>query len=95
MDVDTLTAKLRSIWAKYDPQREAEREALRTRKEAEDELQALNMKRAKHGLPLVGASHDSLFQGSNLHVHVGERPRTWRDEMHAELLAAVKQWLDG
>jgi hypothetical protein len=89
---NVLIEELHQIWNKYESQRAAELDAARVREEATRELAEMNAKRSKLGLiAVVEYQASQQLQAGN--YWVGPQPKTWRDEMDAELLSAVKRFL--
>lgn len=92
----TLEEELREILASYRPQREAEANALETRNAAIRALLDLNSQRTAMGLPVVGEyrDHQSLLTQHQWQWHASAPPpKTWRDELDARILAAVRKAL--
>jgi len=91
-----LEAALAAVWMKYKPQRDAELDATKVAREASVELMELNQRRLSAGLgTVIEAAMASGFaqQMTGQQLYAYPSPRTWRDEMDAELLLAVKRWL--
>lgn len=102
MTNDALVTELRSIWARYEPQR-AEAERLRIiRTNAAQELEDLNERRRQAGLPEVDVPRASdqqaaMYQQAAMmqNAYRSEPVLTWKEQMDEELLAAVKRFLRG
>lgn len=90
----TLARELRAIWSKYAPQRSAELDAKATRERAASELRALNESRVSMGLPTVGEYTGQQSAGAVQWGQTYPAQKTWRSELDAELLAAVKRYLE-
>lgn len=93
----SLESRLAEIWEKYRSHREAESNAAETAKQAASELAELNRRRAEKGLPYVGEQREfglgQQYSGISQSIYSGGLPpKTWRDHMDEEILAAVRQW---
>lgn len=88
----SLEDDLRTIWQKYEPQREAERNAAETARTAARELAELNAKRLRAGLPSVCEYSDRGMQGiGQMQAVWAPVPRTWRDDLRDDVMAAVRK----
>jgi hypothetical protein len=87
-----LERELRHVWDQYATQRAAEADIRRTYDEAMRELNELNGKRLKAGLPAVSEYNPNTNLGI-AQAQWGPPPRTWKDEMNEKLLAKVSEFL--
>lgn len=90
----TLEEDLQIIWNRYEPQRDAECNAMLRDQQAREELVEFNKRRAQLGLnPVTEYQHrePSNLMAHGYSVSVGPAPKTWRDDLDAEILVAVKK----
>jgi hypothetical protein len=89
----SLEQELKPIWDKYETQRAAERDAAKTRADAERELAELNAKRIKAGLETAGVyqDHTRMLQSQAVWIGTNGVQKTWRSEMESEMMVAVRK----
>jgi len=91
----SLESELHTIWQKYEPMRQSERDAAETARKARQDIIEFNRKRAEKGLPPVSEErdHSSVLDSLSNQI-LWPAPKTWRDEMDAAILVAVKKHFD-
>jgi hypothetical protein len=89
----SLEQELKSIWDKYETQRAAERDAAKTRADAERELAELNAKRIKAGLETASVyqDHTRMLQAQPVWIGTNGQQKTWRSEMESEMMVAIRK----
>jgi hypothetical protein len=90
-----LLDELKAIWAKYETQMAAERNAEETRVQAATELMALNQKRTKVGLPVVMEHQSQSMTNQGMGMYCYPPAKTWRDDMQAEMMVAIRKAFEG
>jgi septation ring formation regulator EzrA len=88
-----LEQELKTIWDKYETQRAAERDAAKTRADAERELAELNARRIKAGLETASVyqSYALGLQSQAAWIGTNGVQKTWRSEMESEMMVAIRK----
>jgi hypothetical protein len=96
--MNDIVSELKAIWAKYEPHREAERREGDVSLECARRLDVENAWRTEHGFPTLVPWYcvpSMNVTQPTWTVTTVTNQKAWRDSLDAELLAAVKWWLEG